>query len=285
MKLWDFLKPLWLKIIWGLLRVCGIDLTLAEVKQGRYDAKNPLAEVRSDDWKTSSTIKDLIKAQYDSAKALREAVDKKIGWLLALTGVLIPLSLNLILVGAGKMPNLFYFVALLFVTSPLLLTAVLLLQYLSVGWWSQPELDSDLLAAAELVQNGRVLQDYASATHFNECVNRYLVDVYRAARRMFFVSLVFITFTGWLVASWLTWIAPGTYEKRLIRELRSDPELLNLLKGPAGPTGPRGLSGPKGDRGPEGAMGASGERGRDGPQGPPGPSTVIPQVQPNAGKH
>ena len=271
MKIWDRLKPIWLWIVWCLLRMCGIELTLAEATQGRYDLKNPLAGVQPEDQGTATTIEDLIKVQYEATSTLREAVNNKIGWLLGLTGLLIPLSINLIVAGIGKMPNWFTFIALPFVTSPLFLAAVLLLQYLSVGSRAEPAVDSDLISASEPERKRKVLQDYISATHFNACVNRYLVDLYRAARRMFFVALVFITLTGWMAALWLACVTPGKFEKQLIRELRSDSDLLNLLKGPTGPTGRQGPPGATGDRGPQGAVGAPGERGPTGPPGPPGP--------------
>lgn len=270
MNYWDRLKPSWLKVIWRLLRLCGIDLSPEELQNGRYEGKNPLSEAEPADEGDATTLEDLIKARYEAAGALREAVDKKIGWLLGLTGVLIPLSINLIIAAGGKTPIWFPFLGLIFVTSPLVLTALLLLQYLGVGRWSQPQVDRDLLALAGAERKRRVLKDYIAAAHFNECVNRHLVDIYRAARRMFFVALIFLTFIGWLTVLWVTGIAPGSPEKRIVSDLRSDPELLKLLRGPIGPAGLPGTVGPKGDQGKPGNPGLQGDRGPIGPMGPQG---------------
>ena len=164
MNLWDRASPTWSRLVWRLLRFCGIDLTQDEARLHRYADSNPAAALVPEDKGTATTIKDLVKDLYKQERDRREALDKKVSWLLTLSGILIPLSVNLIITGAGQLPRCFHFLALLLVTIPLLLTAVLLLEYLAVGNFSQPSIDEPLLRADEAERERIVLKSYLDAT-------------------------------------------------------------------------------------------------------------------------
>jgi hypothetical protein len=56
----------------------------------------------------------------------------------------------------------------------------------------------------------------------------------------------------------------------LVKRLRSEPALLNLLQGPKGDPGQKGDKGPKGDPGQKGDKGDPGQKGDKGDPGPPG---------------
>lgn len=61
----------------------------------------------------------------------------------------------------------------------------------------------------------------------------------------------------------------GDVTRKLIIKVRSDPELIELLRGPQGATGQTGAMGPPGIPGPPGKMGPVGPSGPVGPPGPP----------------
>jgi hypothetical protein len=197
----------------------------------------------------------LAKDLYIQERNRRESLDKKVSWLLTLSGILIPLSVKLIITSSSQLPRWFHFPALLLVTGSLLLTAVLLLEYLAVGTFSQPIVDEPLLKANESERKCIVLNSYIDATRVNQDTNHYLVDLYRAARRMFSAALTAVALLGLVAAALLTWGSTSQLEDRLIQKLRSEPKLIDLLRGPVGPVGPQGPRGQRGEVGPRGERG------------------------------
>lgn len=279
MNLWDRAAPAWSQIVWSLLRFCGIDLTPQEARQRRYENPEDTTNLEPQDIGDATTIEDLVKELFKNERDRREALDKKVSWLLTLSGILVPLSVNLVITSAGQLPLWFYFLALLFVTVPLLLSAVLLIEYFGVGNFSLPSIDEALLVTDSVDRKRIVLKSYLDATKFNGVTNHYLVDLYRAARRMFLAALTAIAVLGLVAICLLTWGNPARLEDRIIRNLRADPQMIELLRGPAGKTGPPGPRGERGDQGERGERGESGPGGGRELRQPVPPDPIKPPPQ------
>jgi predicted Zn-ribbon and HTH transcriptional regulator len=101
--------------------------------------------------------------------------------------------------------------------------------------------------------------------HYNEIATRQKLDQMAVAHR------AVQNFLGGLLAllialsALIFWPLPHEDEgQKLILKLRSDPKLLEMLRGP------RGQQGPPGPQGPTGPIGPQGPKGDIGPMGPPG---------------
>jgi hypothetical protein len=86
----------------------------------------------------------------------------------------------------------------------------------------------------------------------------YLVDIFRVSRFffMFAFTLVVVLFS----VNYFTHPC-ATDTERIVQQLRSDPQLIALLKGP------QGIGGPKGDKGDNGGRGGKGDKGDRGEKG------------------
>lgn len=75
-----------------------------------------------------------------------------------------------------------------------------------------------------------------------------------------------------LTASSFLWTRKESLEEKVIQKLRSNPDLIELLRGPRGLPGERGFPGSMGPRGLQGDPGPAGPPGPKGDLGPPGPA-------------
>jgi hypothetical protein len=85
----------------------------------------------------------------------------------------------------------------------------------------------------------------------------FLADLYKTARFFFLFGfiVIFIIFSS----SFFT-RTPSNETERILEQLRSDPKLIELLRGPRGDTGPKG---DQGEQGPKGEKGEKGEPGKN----------------------
>jgi len=169
--------------------------------------------------------------------------------LLGLTGLLLPKPF----IFDATWTRVVFFVAV----AGLLNTVTLLLLFFDVGTETEISLDQqDVdLGADDLKKN--LINLYLNCQ--NEIENRtdYLVDLYRAARFFFLLSLTLVVFL--FTASFFTH-APGDEVRATIERLRGEPRLIELLRGPKGEEGVRGS---KGEQGEQGIRGQQGDRGDD----------------------
>jgi hypothetical protein len=107
---------------------------------------------------------------------------------------------------------------------------------------------------------------HESASHNNDRIDFY-VDLFRAARRSLLLGLFLLV----VIAMYGAWPSRSleSEEERIAKRLRSDEELIRILRGPKGDPGPPGLRGERGPRGERGEPGPQGERGAPGPPGRP----------------
>jgi hypothetical protein len=90
------------------------------------------------------------------------------------------------------------------------------------------------------IQNAAPSNDDQSRAYYNEVFrltnekqtrNNYVALLYQSAHRMFFLALLFVVLSG---LSTIYFIGRSKTNEEIITALRSDPELIKLLKGPMG---------------------------------------------------
>jgi hypothetical protein len=136
-----------------------------------------------------------------------------------------------------------------------LLTGWLLLEFFGLSWGGFPKLTQELVDSDEAKQRATLIEDYTGAAHFGHLRTDYMVQVLTAARRAIGVALLSVVSITLVSAATRTRTRPTNAD--VIRELRRDPELIELLRGPAGTAGPAGPAGPVGPVGPAGPAGPS----------------------------
>ena len=114
-------------------------------------------------------------------------------------------------------------------------------------------------------------RDYWAAASFGETVADYLATVLIATRRAAAFSILVVLVTVMIYA----FMGKTPTTEDVVAKLRSDPELLKLLRGPEGKKGERGAIGPEGLRGPQGPPGATGPTGAQ--AAPPEPEGAVPK--------
>lgn len=251
--------PAWIE--WAILRVFFIDCTSEEVRQRRYshDVQEPLPGLLT--LQGSDELLDLAKGIYGQTEKRKATIDDKCKTIMTVSSISLPL-ISAILPqlpspALGVVPLLFVFLA-----------AFLVLVQLNVGSSSYPSLDTNLAGLEPEPQKKSLIASYLVSARFNDCCTDFNVDVFRAARRSLILglfSLVAIAGFGGLLG-----MSSQSDEARLVQRLRSEPDLIELLRGPRGEVGKTGLPGPKGNRGETGPLGPRGARGEPGPPGPKG---------------
>src|SRR5258708_24697454 len=252
----------------------GVRVSPRSVREGRYPQVSAQKLVFSSNGITSETIV-LAKDLYEESRSRVNTVSDKVSILLTVTGITVSGTLtSLSLIG---IPSSFWFYALFgFVVFAFFCTGWFLFKFLSVGAAAAPVIDQEFLNLAEKEKEAQLIRDLLVSAKQNDRRTDFLVDVYKAGRRLCMISIAF----AFLIVGIAT-VCRNTTENRLLLKLRSDPTLIDLLRGPKGErgeegaAGPRGEPGERGERGPPGAVGRTGERGEQG-------RDLQPMLPPNA---
>jgi hypothetical protein len=270
------------RVVYRLLRFCRIkDVRLQEVANRGLDLSEGDASSDEDPFRVEfrpsegqagkDQIEKLLEDLYERSYERQKAVSNRAAALLTLTGVLITLSVAFAVNSAAKLNGLAFAVVLLAVTIPLLLTAVMLFDFLEINRVSTPDYDAGLLDLSTADRLAQLLRDLRVAAAKNHEVTEYLIRVYRGALRMLFFSFVAVTCVGVATGLWFTVVGPSEETHPLVKQLRQNVELINAIRGPAGPPGLDGELGATGPPGPPGAI------------GPPGPPGALPSRPPRRG--
>lgn len=183
-------------------------------------------------------------------------VGSKVSTLLSTTGIAVSATLtSLSLIGFPS--SVFFYVAFVGTALVFIFTLWFLFAFLAVGTSAVPRLDQDFLDSTKDEKRAELVQSFISATEQNDLRNNFLVDVYKAGRKLCALSLL-----GAVLLVMIAVFSRSGREDRLVQKLRSDPQLISLLRGPTGPQGPAGQSGPPGEKDERGATGEKGEPGR-----------------------
>lgn len=183
-------------------------------------------------------------------------VGSKVSTLLSTAGIAVSATLtSLSLIGFPS--SVFFYIAFVGTALVFIFTLWFLFAFLAVGTSAVPRLDQDFLDSTKDEKSAELVQSFISATEQNDLRNNFLVDVYKAGRKLCALSLF-----GALLLVMIAVFTRSGREERLVQKLRSDSELINLLRGPSGPQGPVGPSGLRGEKGEKGVAGEKGESGR-----------------------
>lgn len=134
---------------------------------------------------------------------------------------------------------------------------VLLLMFFDVGTEMDVLLTQEDIPLDKTNLKKSLLNQNLKCVDVSENRTDYLVELFLAARFCFLSALTIVA--GLVLASVAT-SNPKEQSKHIIRELRNEPTLSSLLRGPKGDDGAKG---DRGDQGIQGIQGLKGERGDD----------------------
>lgn len=233
--------------VWLLLRCCFIVCSREHVRGRAYrppTAFEPLpAHITSSSGSTLTLAKDL----YDAEDQRIRNLDDKARSLLSATSILFTLNGGLIALTASWDIGAYRWL-LCAAFAFLLITLFLLLGvFFGINSFSQPKLEAPMVLQLERGRQHGLIRDYMEAAWENALVREFLVDSYRAARRMFLCSMLLLGTAGLVV------LFTDKPTEAVVQRLLNNPEFIRKVQGPKGDPGrpgPPGPIGPKGDLGP-----------------------------------
>lgn len=232
------------------LRLYGLeDLTLDEVRSGSY-SKQKHTDRKLEKAKELDSLVAASRECLDNANNRRSAITDKCKTLLTMSSVLLGLVGFLspkALAFEDTWMRIVGFLAIL----ALMNTITLLLVFFGVGRESEVSLEQEDVDLDSENFKKSLINVYLRCQIDMDNRTNYLVDLYRAAR--FFALLGLAVFVGLFSIGFLT-TSPKDQTERIIRELRSDPSLIEMLRGPKGEKGEQGGVGEKGERGDDASV-------------------------------
>jgi hypothetical protein len=236
--------------------VSGIHVSPSHVAQRRYNRTgSPTIRVVRPRKVTEDAI-NLATLLHDESMKRIANLGSKVSTLLSTTGIAVSATLtSLSLIGFPSSAS--FYVAFVGTALVFIFTLWFLFAFLAVGTSAVPRLDQDFLDSNKDEKRAELVESFISATEQNDLRNNFLVDVYKSGRKLCALSL----FGALLLVTMAVFSRSGR-EERLVQKLRSDPHLIDLLRGPSGPQGPQGPPGPRGEKGEKGVTGEKGDTGR-----------------------
>lgn len=226
----------------------GIEMLPQHVEKNSYEPL-PGQPLKTQGDKISPETLGLAHTLFADSNARLAGVAGKVATLLTVMGIAASGTLtSLSLIGLPSAP-VFY---VLFVGTALVFlgTGWFLFKFLGVGLHASPQLDQEFLDLSDGEKKATLVCDLITATSHNNRRNDFLVDVYRAGRRLCACSLA--CSLGLITFAVLSHVGQ---EERIITKLRADPDLLKQLRGPEGVAGAPGAAGKNGIPGQPGATG------------------------------
>lgn len=188
--------------------------------------------VQAQQIKSLKAILDLSKEKAKDGFDRLDSIEKKVGILFAVDGLLISLCAFLIERNDARILP----IALLLL---LVLSFIPLVEYYSLNKIPTVILNGPILGDDDYKRLSQLIEDYDNVNYRLEQVGNYLADLFAAARK-FVCSALFVAAISAVVTI--------CHKPRndLVERIRADQNLIRLLQGPRGPSGPIG---PKGDPG------------------------------------
>jgi hypothetical protein len=237
------------------LRVYGKEIGYSDVKEGTLENRKP-SLLSLEDAEGIDLLLDLSKDSLASAEKRRTVITDK-------SKVLLTLGSLLFGVIGVLLPKYLAFDALWLRCLSLLAIAilfnaiVLLLMFFDVGKEMEVSLTQEDIPLNQINLKKSLLNRNLKCVAVSENRTDYLVELFLAARFCFLSAL---TIVAGLVLTSVATSNPKEQSAHIIHELRTDPTLSNLLRGPRGDDGAKG---DRGDQGIQGIQGLKGERGDD----------------------
>lgn len=237
------------------LRIYGKEIRYCEVEAGTLESRKP-TPLSLEDAQDIDLLLDASKESIANAESRRTVITDKCKTLLTLgsllfgvIGLLLPKYLAFDSVWMRGLSALA--IAILFNA------IVLLLMFFDVGKEIVVALTQEDISLDEVNRKKSLLNQNLNCAAASENRTDFLVELYLAARFCFLSAL---TIVAGLVLTSVVMNSPRDQTEHIVRELRTDPTLTNLLRGPKGDNGAKG---DRGDQGIEGKQGLKGERGND----------------------
>lgn len=257
------------------IRLFGTEVTFEEVKAGalknRTHANLDLAK--------AGDVNELLVAAkecYRAAMDRREVITDKCKTLLTLSAFILTIT-GLFVPRASEFETWWVRVPFLVAGLLLLNSVTLLLVYFGVGKEKEVALDQSEASLDKDNLRKAMINHYLDCEVAYDNRTDYLIEIFKAAR--FFSLFAFTIIVALFLISYLT-RSSTTDAAKIIQQLRSDSELIELLRGPKGEQGPQGI---QGKRGPEGPRGPQGEKGPQGARGPKGEQGLRGEPAPKGG--
>lgn len=238
-------------LTWLSMRLCGFEVTYSHCNNGKYETPK-----HKDLNLANATSVDEMLAQ--SKSSLTDEIDRrnsvidKSKTLMTLGSLLLGFS-GFFLVDSVRSGSTTARI-LVFVAAILLVNAIaLIIEFFDIGKGALPIITEDEVLLDQNTLKKRLVNSYRSCATNHEQRTNYLVDVYRTAKFFFTCSLIVV-----VILFAVNFGDARSAKDDFIRELRSDPEILKMLRGPQGERGAPGRVGARGERGQRGLLGRFG---------------------------
>lgn len=234
-RLVKFLKDAQNRIVWILMRRFDVECSLEEVCERRYihpGKSDPRPDVTS--VQAVDKVLEFARETYERAEKRKALIDDKNKVFLGISAILLPLITAIIprlpYPFVGILPLIFLFV-----------TAYLILIHFGVGIYTFPELKANQITGSEDEIKKLLIAEYYESANVNNDRLDFYVDLFRVARRSLMLGLFFLVVIA-IHGAWPN-ASLNSEEERIVKKLRSDERLINLLRGPKGDPGPPGEPG------------------------------------------
>lgn len=172
-----------------LMKLSGIECTLKEVSQRRYESENTIPQIPSTIDITDDKC-DFIKTKSDELKERKNGIDTKARTLLTLTSLILGLVSSTTGIASAKSVGILSIIPLVFLFS----TIFLLTRYFSID--KNHSVDYGYLLTDAESAKKNLYNEVLECQHYNNLVADFLVDLYRSSLRYFVVGMLFIMTLG-----------------------------------------------------------------------------------------
>ncbi len=225
------------------LRLYGLEVAAKDVWKGTYSERKLLNR----EFEITTALPELLATAKDCVRRAREqraAIIDKCKTLLTVSSLLL-CAIGLFLPKSFLFEPLWsrtlFFVAM----GALLSTVTLLLVFFDVGQETEITLDkADVKLGLDDLRKNLINDNLRCQTDI-ENRTAYLVDIYKAARFYFLLALTLNVAVLFFSVNYLAH-SPTNLTEKVIKRIRTDQKLFELLQGPAGSRGEKGERGEKG---------------------------------------
>lgn len=251
-------------ITFASIRLYGLEATFKDIQNRGY-IQRECVKLKLDNSKDLDTLFVLAKDQHKNALDRREQVTDKAKTLITLNSALLAI-LAAFLPKVTDSPSLWIRLPLYGGVLLLLNALVIMWNYYDIKGETSPKLQQPEVELNKIDLKKSLINSYLRCQFDTDNITDYLADLYKTARFYFFFGFIVI----FIIFSTSYFIRPYNHSdpKNAIQELRRNPDLIELLRGPKGEKGERGEQGPKGDVGLQGQRGPKGEKGDRGGTNP-----------------
>jgi hypothetical protein len=229
----DFITFLSLRFLCNI-RGC----TIESVRRGFYTTIKPEL-LNLDDAKDLDLLLAQAKDQLKQANDRRDAITDKCKTLLTLGSLLVAL-MGVFLSQSLTFRSLWLWVIFFFAAAFLVNVVLLILVYFAVRQEQVVCLLQDDVSLDAVNLRKSLINAYCQTQSLKDNQTDYLTDIYKVARFCFLIAFIMIAF---LVSLNVVFPQYNDDQQKLIQQLRSDTQLIDLLRGPKGDKGDRGPAG------------------------------------------